>query len=236
MKNIEKGFFIFSLSILLWACGNPTSEKKEVGKILSSEIDTFYLGNKLIKVETVQKTTFDESPSPAFDTSETRNLEADASLAKRTGDTLTISISGNKKLYFVNDTSETDYANYYYMGKMKNTNQCLISEIYYEGSGYSLINYQTGDTTTLSGKPVLSPDKKYFICGNADLMAGFNINGFELFENLPKPKFLSARELMKWGPEQIKWVNDTVLLVKATVLDSTAEYSMRTDYFKLTFQ
>ncbi|HWY35057.1 MAG TPA: hypothetical protein VNX68_10450, partial [Nitrosopumilaceae archaeon] len=79
-----------------------------------------------------------------------------------------------------------------------------------------------------------SPDKNYFISGNADLVAGFVFNGFDLYEiKNKKIHLIGRRELSNWGPEKIAWINNSSLLVQRIISDTTKPDKVRSEYVKL---
>jgi len=214
------------------------SEIKEVEALpqgpLVSELDTFYLGGKLVRVETIKKSEFDEVDAPAaIDTSETKNLETDSDKVQRSGDTLFIKTK-SKQVPIVNNNSDTDeYAQYTYMGYMEDVDQFLILGSFYEWNNYVLVDGQTGDQTLLCGRPVVSPNGKHIASGNTDLVAQFADNGVQLFTGSHKPKVIGERQLQAWGPEEMRWSDDSTLFVKANVADEKSPDLEVTRYFKL---
>jgi len=231
--------FVSLSCLLLINCGKDKPvEKTEIEavaqKTLVSELDTFYLGGKLVRVERMEKSDFDDAESPAaIDTSETKNLQKDSDRVQRTGDTLTIKTKA-KDVHIVNNDNDTDeYAQYTYMGYIDAADQFLVFGGFYEWHNYLLIDGQTGDETVLWGKPAVSPDGKYIVNGNSDLVAQFTDNGMQLFTATHKPKVVGERSLKAWGPEEIKWADNKTLFVKANVADEKSPDLEVTRYFKL---
>jgi hypothetical protein len=237
MNNLIKQIIISFFLIGLLGCGSePPAEKvTDNNNIPKPEQDTFYLGNILVHLEKIQKTDFDKvSENPVDTANEALLLRRDSSLVSRSGDTLFF-MTGRGKVTLLNIESEGDnYSNYLYKGYLKDMNQFLVYGAFYEWFNYQLIDRITGDTTALSGEPVLSPDKKRFISGNSDLMAGFTFNGIELYKSTHKPELIGARALGKWGPNIIKWLDNRTLVIECNVSDTTLENMERLDYFKLT--
>ncbi len=234
-------FIIISLlsCLMLANCGKEKPlEKAEIESVaqrpLASELDTFYLGGKLVRVEKIEKSDFEEvDATPAIDTSETKNLQRDSDKVQRTGDTLQIKTAA-KNVFIVNNDSDTDeYAQYTYMGYNKAIDQYLVFGGFYEWHNYLLIDAKTGSQTVLWGKPVVSPNGKYIVSGNTDLVAQFTDNGIQLFESGNAPKVIGEKILQLWGPEEIRWSNDTTLFVKANVSDEKSPDLEVTRYFKL---
>jgi hypothetical protein len=233
MKKIP---LLFLLITIVSSCNEPAKTPNVTPvKALVSEFDTFYLGNKLIEVTKIEKIEFDRLTPSKEDvkSDESFYLQKDSSLVKRNGDTLFLKTS-QKTVTFLNNKSEDDsYAQYSYNGYLSDLNQFLVYGVFYEWFEYFLIDGITGDTTMCSSSPLLSPDKKMFITGNDDLEAGFNFNGLALYKNSHKPELIGSRALNKWGPNSIKWFDNSTLLIECNVLDTTSANYFRTDYFKL---
>jgi len=241
MKHISTLVAVL-ITLLFIGCQNDKKiENQEVTttpeKALISELDTFYLGSKLVHVEKIKKSDFEAvAATTVIDTSETKNLLKDNALVKRVGDSLIIKTNAKDLVLLDDDNDEDDadsFASYSYHGFLENANQFLVLGTYYEAYDYLLIDRQTGDITHLWGLPVVSPNGKHIIAGNTDLVAAFTPNGIQLFENAPKPKLIAERELQTWGPEEIKWMDNKTLLVKASVSDPNSENLERPEYFKM---
>ena len=84
-----------------------------------------------------------------------------------------------------------------------------------EGNGYKLVNYKSGVVTKLKGKPFFSPNGEYIIAVNADVVAGYSYNGFQLLGNKDGIiKEIGKFEPMEWGPLSVKWIDNNNLTVK----------------------
>lgn len=205
-------------------------------EILRSELDTFYLGDKLIEVEKINKSDFDILKTVVIDTSETEHLRIDADLVKRTGDTLIIKTKGKEVQLVTNRNDEDnvdDYVDYRYYGYLKDIDKFLIYAQLYESYCYALVDNTTGNSTTIWGMPVISPDKKYFVTVNKDLMANYTDNGIQLYKNGDSPKLIGERILEAWGSDDIKWVDNKTFVVKAGVSDTISEDLEHPEYFRL---
>ena len=194
--------------------------------------DTFYLCEKLVMIDSISKETFEEIPAKSFDTSELRCILADSATVRRHGDSLIFAVANNKVITLVDVHAENDSASSYrYLGFNKEIGQYVVYGSFYEWYNYALIDKTTGDTTWTCGEPVVSVDKKYFICGNADLEAGFTFNGIELYENVHKPKLICRRELQNWGTTSIKWKSSNILFVQGLKFGSEKDM-----FYKLTIK
>lgn len=112
----------------------------------------------------------------------------------------------------------------------------MVYATYYESYDYLLIDNGSGAITHTWGLPVISPDGHHFVTVNKDLLAGFTSNGIQLYKNKSSPKLLGEHLLDKWGSDDIKWVNNTTLVVKASVSDTISENLEHTEYFRLKFK
>ena len=126
--------------------------------------------------------------------------------------------SSNKTAYLINVKDEDDvdaYSVYTFIQDMPKINQWLVMASYYESYGYVFIDKTSVDSTMLYGLPVASPDNKYIITFNQDIEAGFTYNGFQLFEMRDsKPVLQGEKELISWGPDNVKWKDATTLFVQ----------------------
>jgi hypothetical protein len=136
---------------------------------------------------------------------------------KRKGDTLFFNLKNGKKATFVNTKGET-LSNYFYLGRVKELNQYLVKGAFDEWSTNYLVNDLTGDTTEICGAPEISPDNKFVMAVNADLVAGFNFNGFDLLKiEKGSLKKIGRRELSAWGPSSVKWISDKEAFVEIRI-------------------
>jgi hypothetical protein len=232
-------FFIFCLACLFAGCSQSPNPEEQVRIGALPEIDTFYFGNRLVHVKKSDKNTFDKLPGFTENWNahkeEKNKLKKDAKWVYRNSDTLFFNIAGNKKVTLVNSSNNLsdNTVVYHYVGVIPELNKYLIFAALWEGFNYVLIDKETGDTTITIGFPVASPDKKYFVCGNCDLIAGYTFNGIELYTNENKPKQLASRELKNWGINNIRWLDNSSLIVSASFFDTASVNYQRTEYLKL---
>jgi hypothetical protein len=235
MKKYFYCFLIVAQSILLGCGSHQPKDGTTAEAAIKFEGDTFKIGDKTFFIEQITRSDFDKSTSTILDSSEKRNILQDSLLVKRTADTLILKISNGKTVSLVNNNSDNDsYTQYSYRGKLSDIGQFIVSVSHWEGHDYLLINESSGDKMNIIGIPKLSPNKKYLITSNNDLFAENTFNGFELFRIDNKiVKLIGKKELTEWGPEDIKWVNDSVILVERTIKDTTQANMERKDFIKL---
>jgi len=212
-------YFVVLTLLFLISCGNPNKGVETNAKLsdLKFELDSVKIGNKIFSIDSISRIDFEKLDATKFDRDEERNLLKDSAGVKRIGDSLFFKISNGRTATLVNTKGE-NYGSYLYLGKLNDIGQYLIQGSFDEWSSNYLISEVTGDTTEMCGLPVVSPDRKLLISGNADLIAGFSINGFDLFEIENKSlRKAGRRELSDWGPEEIKWVNENEILAKIRI-------------------
>ncbi len=223
MKNIIlKLTGIISLS-LLWSCSGNKEEKNEEVKTPAINFDTLSIGGKLCRIEQISEGNY------AFENFESDGTDSLAILkynntVSRANDTLILKCDNGTIKKLKNVRSEDDNMEFYnFIGFNKDINAYIISRSLYEGFDVWLINKQTGDSLITIGFPAVSPDKKRFVCTNADLEAAFSDNGIELFENNNnKYNYIGKRDIDNWGPDRAMWKNDTTLIVKALLRADSA--------------
>jgi hypothetical protein len=91
----------------------------------------------------------------------------------------------------------------------------LIGVTYYEGSEFLLVDREDGNKVWIWGRPVFSPDNKYFVAYSCDLDAGYDPNGFQLYEIKDKKAVLRWSKILEdWGPSDIRWKNDSTVYIE----------------------
>lgn len=195
---------------------NDVTDQRE----LISELDTFKIGNKLIHVLKIDSNEFGQEQPAKIDSNDIFNINSNG-LVRQNGDSL-IFRSDQRTAILVNDTSNSERASRYnYIGYMPEIKQFLVHGAFYEWFSYLLIDRMTADTTYVSSIPIISPDKKTFVAGNVDLLAQMDFNGIEFYGNTNKPNKIGERSLNKWGPNKIKWLDNSTLLIEGFELDSS---------------
>lgn len=220
---------LFAALVTLSACGGQatreqpgdtaTVSSKDTLSAIVKAIDTIRLGGVLYDITPATQAEFDALTAWEPDTSEQHNLDKAAGAVTRVGDTLFFhSAAGITKLISDKNEEGDDYAVYSYQGEIPGTGQWLSLGMFYESFAYLMISKATGDTTYTIGLPVLSPDKKYLVCSNADLEAAFTPNGFGIYKNGKVPALVDETLVDNWGPEAVKWQDAIHLLVKKQVI------------------
>lgn len=210
---MKKNLAIAFTALLLSCSENKIEEYKE--EVVKQQFDTITIGKSVYNMQTLTDTNFSFAKSFAYGESDSV-LALYKHIARRDSDTLFLSCDNNKIVKFVNDRSDENYTTYDFKFFNKDINAYVVYCSLYESSSVWLVNKETGDSLETIGFPFASPNKKHFVCYNIDLEAAFTLNGFELFD-YTNSTYISKglREINNWGPEKVKWKDDTTLIVRA---------------------
>lgn len=202
---------------------------------LVSEKDTFLISHYRFYIQPASAAEYNNTYIRAFEGPEEEHLKQDAVKVRRQGHKLFFKCENGKEAVLENRlTDGEDHVEYTYLGQLSDKSYYVISANFYEWYNYFLINEVNGDTTWLRGLPILSPNGKMILSGNADLIAGFTDNGYELYRITNDGlMLLGTRELLTWGPEATYWKNDSELMVRRIVIDTLAPNSERKEYIKM---
>jgi hypothetical protein len=177
------------------------------------------LGNVKFTIQPITQTEFESNYKTNKDYEE-KELLQNTSLVTRHSDSLIFKLKNNNQLILKNDSLDTSWAMYEYEGELKNIDFWVVNVTYYEWYNTILVDRENGDTTITIGRPIVSPDKKYVMCGNVDLLATFTFNGLELYKlNKGKLDKIGQIELIDWGPSNIYWKDDNIIFIKQTRID-----------------
>ncbi|QJB35276.1 hypothetical protein HF324_29795 [Chitinophaga oryzae] len=249
---IKKILFLLAIVHLMYACNNngkpsgadstqaaaDTTAPETAVSVTPAYIDTLEAGDKKFLVYFIDKATYEQYPAyePSGDTSETNALSKVTNV-KRNGPQLVFNLAnGGQKIRTDNPEDDgEDYARYRYAGYYPELQRHGLFITYYEADGFELLNPDNGDTLYTWTAPVPSPDKKYFICPSMDIEAGFNPNGFQLFEiNNKNIKLVGEAGIEKYGLSDMQWIDNKTLIAIYQTHDDIA--SDRHRYVKLVMQ
>jgi hypothetical protein len=213
---MKKTFLLPALIlVLLGSCKQNSSENKNISE---TKYDTLIIGSKVYRYTELNHTDYNIEEDEYYK-NENEALAACPD-ASRKGDTLLFKCENGKLTYLVNTNGEEDdFTKFDLIGWNQTINHFVVHVSLYEGQAYMLVNKANGSMLEAVGLPAVSPNRKYIVCGNSDLVAGFDFNGFQIFEKTETEYRPSgSRELINWGPVALKWKNDTTLMVKCEKL------------------
>jgi len=170
-----------------------------------------------------------------LDSTETIFIQKDSAFVHRYGDTLLLELQNGTQSTWINhhEDEDEDYVDYEYMGKLPAIGHFILNASFSEWRNYILVDVATGDTTLLCGYPEVSPDRTLLIAGNSDLFSGFSFNGIQLFSLKNKMLHEVGEKELEWGVEDLYWADESSIVVKRNVYDSSQVELQTTDYVKL---
>ncbi len=134
---------------------------------------------------------------------------------KRKEKELTLQLSNGKTVVLKNNSSEDDNYEVFQFVSFDKNGYFIVAAYYMESYAYLLINATNGKTMSTIGYPVFSPDKKQYVAGNYDMIAAFTFNGIDFMTTTKDSIYSDARiDFATWGPEEVKWKDDSTLYVK----------------------
>ncbi len=222
MKNIS---ICFLLALFISCADNKT--ETPVADVVKPQLDTLAIGNKMYQTQDLTDTNFVFEKFEFNDPADSAYIEKNKNVARREGDTLFLKCDNGQTVKLKNNLSDGDDVmsfNFKYLNN--DINAYVVFCYYYESYAVWLINKNNADTLVTINYPVVSPDKKQFVCANIDLEAAFTLNGMQLFKvenDIYIPN--GVRELNNWGPDKIMWKNDTTLIVNGRKPKGNGEYA-----------
>ena len=222
-----KTYLYLPLLVLVISCTRKSASASNGNNndsiaVIDKAKDTLVVGSKTFYVYSMDKSPFSPLPPADIDSAEQKVIGRDGPV-KRLKNTLVLTLDNGKNVSLVNkpDGNDEDFTMYKYTGYIPDIKQYGVYCGYYESSGFLLVSKATGEKIKTWGTPVVSPDKKYFICPSFDLEVGYVPNGFQLFSNMDgKITPIGAIELQQWGPGQMKWIDNKTVVAEALSYDS----------------
>lgn len=212
-----KKILVIAITALFISCSeNKPEVAKEEIKTAQIVFDTLTIGNKVYNMQNLADTNFIFEKFDLYDPSDSAYIEKNKEFVSRKGDTLFLKCDNGRIVKLKSNRDEGDFEMYEFKYFNKDINAFAVLCSFYESSSVWLFNKANGDSIETIGYPVVSPNKKQFVCYNIDLEAAFTLNGLELFEYTNGTYVRKGlREINEWGPERVKWKDDTTLIVRA---------------------
>lgn len=140
-------------------------------------------------------------------------LPALAGRVRRIGDTLVLRFEAGDSMALVDAPEDRawDEASYHVVGRLR-TGHYVVHGQYYEGSFYLVVSERSGEEHRMWARPVPSPDGERIVAASADVAAGYNENGFQIW------RLRNSRLAMEWsvqpelwGPIDVEWMDDSTI-------------------------
>jgi hypothetical protein len=138
-----------------------------------------------------------------------------ADRVQRKGANLILTLDNGQTAVLKNNQSTDDTYEVYQFVTLDERKNYIAAVYYYESFGYVLVNGTNGHITRTIGYPVLSPDRQQYIAANYDMVAAYTYNGLDMLSIGKDSVYSDALiDFGMWGPEEIKWKDDSTLYVK----------------------
>jgi hypothetical protein len=129
--------------------------------------------------------------------------------ARRGGDTLVLRLAAGDSVVLVDPRREDafDDPSYHLVGVMR-TGHFVVHGQYYEGDFYLVVNERTGEEHRLWARPIVSPDGERIMAASADVAAGYNENGFQIWR-VRRGRLALEWSIQPevWGPLDAEWID-----------------------------
>jgi len=215
---------VLPLAFLLASCSGDQkpagsdSANRPAADTLRPAADTLVIAGKTFRLDSISESEFNKAPAAvmlSFDDGKTKDMQ---NVQIEPGKLVFTTKSGKTET-LSSDTAmnmET-YTVYSYAGNLESISQWQVDVSIHEGFYCVLVDQQDGTKTELWGRPIVAPDGKHFIAPSFDIEAGFVVNGFQVFTmDDGKPRLLWKRELVSWGPEEMRWLDENTVVIKKT--------------------
>jgi hypothetical protein len=227
--------YLFFIPSLLLGC----TPKKNVVNNEHFNGDTLILNKVIYYLDSIGEVEYKSTHKQKFNGGDKEIID-DTANVKRDTLKLKFHLSNGVDSVLVNDTTEgwSNYIAYSYIESCKNIDYWLLGITYYEGSQYLLLDRENGEKLWIWGMPIYSPNMKYFVCNSCDLEAGYDANGFQLFEvKNNKAIHRWSKSIDDWGPSEIRWKNDSTIYIEQLRMDysdskNSEKYSYKTMIIK----
>ncbi|RYU83842.1 hypothetical protein [Hymenobacter persicinus] len=155
-------------------------------------------------------------PAAASDPSEKASLLAARGQVVRRRGQLLITLDNGKVVRLTNhdgDNPDT-YAQYRFYGRIPALQSWLVEVTGWENGHTLLIEQTTGKQTRLWSAPVLAPDQLHFVTHKSGFIFDDD-NGLQYWAiRGHAPVKLWEYQLESWGPEEVRWINNTSIAIR----------------------
>jgi hypothetical protein len=228
----------FLFVIIFFGCSEKKEDWSTTEKPAAVKLDTLAIGKQIYFTQNLTDTNYTFPAIITRGDSDDVQIISYPDLVRRNDDSLFLKCDNGKIIKLVNNRSEDDnYKLFRFVELNKDIDHYLIGCLRVESFNYLLVNKKNGNPIETIGPPFASPDKNFFVCGNCDLVANFNLNGIEVYKKGKSSyQSLGLRELTNWGPDQMLWKNDSTLIIKASQLkadNTTLEKIYKSTFYKI---
>jgi hypothetical protein len=222
-------FYFISLILLFFSCKSnsvdsktkssnevvsdsiPKIETPMIELIKGDTIDTLMSENKIYYVTQISDDYYDKANDKSL---KTYKYPKDQEKIRINSDSIVI-YAIDTTLVFRNEEGEENIADFTFKGLIPQTQFAIIDGMFWEWTESYLVGINNGQVYSIFNAPAISPDLKFIVSYNADLVAMMMSNGLQIlkYEN-DSISIDFELEFYDWGPEEVKWENDSSLLIK----------------------
>ena len=145
-----------------------------------------------------------------------RQLKKDKQYVKQLPNKLQFNLlSGETKLLSDAKGEGEEYIAYDYRFYIPQMSFFVVRANLHEGGEYVLVNDKTGKVTRVAGYPRPAPGYRHLLMVNADLEAGFEFNGFQLWSYTDEGfKNILERDLRDFAPSMARWIDKQTVEIR----------------------
>ena len=210
--------FLLLIPVLVFISCNSN---KKVDNKENIKGDTLIIAKVVFNLDSISEKEFKTADKQGYKESATEVIE-DTVNVRRDSLKLIFHLGNGADSVLINDTTEgwSNYIDYSYIESCKNIDYWLLGIGYYEGSQYLIVDRENGNNIWIWGMPVYSQDNKHFVTYSCDLEAGYDSNGFQLFEIKNNKAIHKWSKIVNdWGPTEIRWKNDSTIYIEQMRID-----------------
>jgi hypothetical protein len=212
----------------LVSCSGNTKQQ-----VLKKGSDTLIIKNTVYNLDSINENAFRSIKTVALNEPE-KEIITDTNVIRKDTLLLVFKLRNGKEKTLKNDTTDENFSVYKFIESFANIDYWFVGITYYEGSGYLLIDKETGDEINVWGKPYFSDNNKFFFTYSFDIEATFDPNGIQFFKvDNRKVKNIWSKELLDWGPSGMKWSGDSSVVIEQSRLNNAGNNA---DSYLLSFR
>ncbi|WP_243349475.1 hypothetical protein [Parabacteroides sp. FAFU027] len=217
------------LIILTTACNHKKADLPKAD--VRPPFDTLMINGKVYALDSISENYYNSVHYKYPSDQDT--IPLDTNRIKQTKEGIKIHLQNNQIIFLKNDSTEQHSPFYHeYIKTLSHIPYVHVNAQYSEYSYELFINLKNGTKMELWEPPLFSPSKKYFVCASSDLIACFEENGIQLYkEKNGGFDKVFEKEILDWGPDEVKWENDSCLVIKRAKVDKTE--NLQFDYVRL---
>jgi hypothetical protein len=223
LPMINKGTGCISAALLLSiGCSSENSRIQQPARVAAPQPSLAGAASSTPVTSTAAPLSWADSIKAA----EEAGIRGAAGKVERSGIELRIQLLNGKVSIFQDDTTPGgNFAAYRYAGYLKTIHSYVVHRVPYEGSGlYIVVDDSTGDSTTVAGMPVPSPDGTRFALTSASGEADYDQSLIEVWRfngRSPENEFSYDAGNESWDPFDAVWRDSaTIDFMKGSRLES----------------